>query len=40
MTPFIPHKDDIRGFVYDVTDGLLHEVTADGTIERSDVDLD
>lgn len=26
MTPFIPHKDHIRGFVYDVTDGLLHEV--------------
>lgn len=26
LTPFIPHKDDIRGFVYDVTDGLLHEV--------------
>ena len=27
MTPFIPHKDHISGFVYDVTDGLLHEVT-------------
>lgn len=27
MTPFVPHKDHIRGFVYDVTDGLLHEVT-------------
>ena len=27
LTPFVPHKDDIRGFVYDVTDGLLHEVT-------------
>jgi len=26
MTPFIPHKEHIRGFVYDVTDGLLHEV--------------
>jgi carbonic anhydrase len=26
MTPFIPHKDHISGFVYDVTDGLLHEV--------------
>jgi carbonic anhydrase len=26
MTPFIPHKDFIRGFVYDVTDGLLREV--------------
>ncbi|MFT5202582.1 MAG: carbonic anhydrase [Candidatus Aldehydirespiratoraceae bacterium] len=26
MTPFIGHKDHISGFVYDVTDGLLHEV--------------
>lgn len=26
MTPFILHKTHIRGFVYDVTDGLLHEV--------------
>ena len=26
MTPFIPHKNEIAGFVYDVTDGLLHEV--------------
>ncbi len=26
LTPFLPHKDNIRGFVYDVTDGLLHEV--------------
>ena len=26
MTPFIRHKDHISGFVYDVTDGLLHEV--------------
>jgi carbonic anhydrase len=29
MTPFIPHKDSIAGFVYDVTDGLLHEVQPD-----------
>lgn len=29
MTPFIVHKDNIRGFVYDVTDGLLHEVTVE-----------
>jgi carbonic anhydrase len=29
MTPFIKHKLHIRGFVYDVTDGLLHEVTLD-----------
>lgn len=27
MTPFIVHKDNIRGFVYDVKDGLLNEVT-------------
>ncbi len=26
MTPFIEHKQHIRGFVYDVTDGLLKEV--------------
>jgi carbonic anhydrase len=26
LTPFIAHKDHIRGFVYEVTDGLLHEV--------------
>ena len=25
-TPFIKHKDHITGFVYDVTDGLLHPV--------------
>ena len=25
-SPFVPHKDHVRGFVYDVTDGLLHEV--------------
>jgi carbonic anhydrase len=25
LTPFLPHKDHIRGFVYDVTDGKLHE---------------
>ncbi len=25
-TPFVLHKENIRGFVYDVTDGLLHEV--------------
>ncbi len=27
VSPFILHKDHISGFVYDVTDGLLHEVT-------------
>ncbi len=26
MTPFIPHKDNIRGFVFDVSDGSLNEV--------------
>lgn len=26
MTPFVPHKESIRGFVYDVTSGQLHEV--------------
>jgi carbonic anhydrase len=28
-SPFIPHKDSVRGFVYDVTDGHLREVTPD-----------
>jgi carbonic anhydrase len=27
-SPFIPHRDNIRGFVYDVTTGKLHEVGA------------
>ena len=27
QTPFIPYKEHIRGFVYDVDTGLLHEVT-------------
>lgn len=26
MTPFVPHKEHIRGFVYDVDTGELHEV--------------
>jgi carbonic anhydrase len=26
LTPFIPHKDHVRGFVYDVTTGRLIEV--------------
>ena len=25
--PFVPHKESVRGFVYDVTDGSLREVT-------------
>jgi carbonic anhydrase len=27
-SPFIPHKDQVRGFVYDVTTGRLNEVGA------------
>lgn len=26
LSPFVAHKDHIRGFVYDVADGRLHEV--------------
>ena len=26
--PFVPHKDSVRGFVYDVKTGRLHEVAA------------
>ncbi len=29
-SPFIPHKDQIRGFVYDVASGLLREVARQG----------
>ncbi len=28
-SPFIPHKDQVRGFVYSVTDGSLTEVSQD-----------
>jgi carbonic anhydrase len=28
LTPFIPHKDDVRGFVYEVETGRLREVSA------------
>jgi carbonic anhydrase len=28
-SPFIPHRDNVRGFVYDVTSGRLREVAAD-----------
>lgn len=31
LTPFVPHKDHVRGFVYDVDTGLLHEVDAGTT---------
>jgi carbonic anhydrase len=27
-SPFLPHRDDVRGFVYDVTTGALREVPA------------
>ena len=30
LTPFIPHKESITGFVSDVTDGLLHQVDIEG----------
>ena len=33
MTPFIPHKDHISGFAYDVDSGVLDEVFADDPIE-------
>ena len=26
-SPYIPHKDQVRGFVYDVESGQLREVT-------------
>lgn len=26
LTPFVPHKDQVAGFVYDVTDGRLYAV--------------
>ena len=28
-SPFIPHKDQVRGFVYDCSTGLLNEVSSD-----------
>jgi carbonic anhydrase len=28
-SPFIPHRDSVRGFVYDVTTGRLNEIAAD-----------
>jgi len=27
-SPFLPHTDDVRGFVFDVTTGRLREITA------------
>jgi len=29
LTPFLPHKDHLRGFVYDVATGVLHEADRD-----------
>ena len=29
MTPFVAHKEHIRGFVYDVADGKMREVGLD-----------
>lgn len=29
LTPFVPHTDHIRGFVYEVTTGELHEVAGE-----------
>jgi carbonic anhydrase len=28
-SPFLPHTDDVRGFVFDVHTGLLREITSD-----------
>ncbi|WP_049574502.1 beta-class carbonic anhydrase [Streptomyces sp. SBT349] len=33
-SPFLPHTDDVRGFVFDVTTGLLREVDPAGTSSR------
>lgn len=30
LTPFVPYKEHIRGFVFDVDTGMLHEVDPDG----------
>ena len=32
MTPFIPHKEHVRGFVYDVLTGRINEVSLDDSI--------
>jgi carbonic anhydrase len=29
-SPFLPHRDEVRGFVYDVGDGRLREIHLDG----------
>jgi carbonic anhydrase len=33
-SPFLPHTDDVRGFVFEVATGLLREVDAAGTPAR------
>ena len=33
-SPFIPHKDKIRGFIYDVTNGRLNEVAVEAAAAR------
>lgn len=33
-SPFLPHTDDVRGFVFDVTTGLLREIDPTFTTER------
>ncbi|WP_326599495.1 beta-class carbonic anhydrase [Streptomyces sp. NBC_01803] len=30
-SPFLPHTDDVRGFVFDVTTGLLREIDPEST---------
>ncbi|WP_059009090.1 beta-class carbonic anhydrase [Streptomyces specialis] len=30
-SPFLPHTDDVRGFVFDVTTGLLREIDPENT---------
>jgi len=34
-SPFIPHRDSVRGFVYDVTTGRLHEIAGDRELTGS-----
>jgi catechol 2,3-dioxygenase-like lactoylglutathione lyase family enzyme len=33
-SPFIPHKDKIRGFIYDVKSGRLNEVAVEAAATR------
>jgi len=36
MSPFLPHKETVRGFVYSVADGHLREVSLDGSTQIAD----